>query len=95
MAEERIVTSETPGSAPQATHTTVIHDSGRSGGGSGWFIGLVLVLALIAGAYFLTRMSGSETAKDNAIANAAGDVGSAAKEVGSAARDAADKIPDK
>lgn len=88
MAEERIVTTETPGTA---THTTVIHDGGRSGGGSGWLIGIVLVLALAAGLYFFTQMSGAETAKDNAVANAASEVGSAAKQVGSAAKDAVDK----
>lgn len=96
MAEEHVTTVETPGAAPQTTHTTIVHDGeSRSGGGSGWFIGVVLILALLVGAYFFTQMSGSETAKDNAVANAAGEVGSAAKEVGSAARDAVDKIPEK
>lgn len=96
MTEERITTVETPGAAPQTVHTTVVHDTeGRRGGGSGWFIGLVLILALIAGVYFFTQMSGAETAKDNAVANAASEVGSAAKEVGGAARDAVDKIPAK
>lgn len=92
MAEERIVTTETPSAAPQSTHTTVIHDGDRrSGGGSGWFIGVVLVLALIAGLYFFTQMSGSEMAKDNAVANAANQVGSAAQDVGNAAQDAVNK----
>jgi uncharacterized protein HemX len=88
MAEERIVTTEAP------THTTVIHESGSRGGGAGWFIGIVLVLALIAGVYFFTQMSGSQTAKDNAVANAASDVGSAAKQVGSAAEKAGDAAQD-
>lgn len=87
MAEERIVTTE-------PTHTTVIHDSGSRGGGSGWFIGVVLILALIAGIYFFTQMSGSETAKDNAVTNAANEVGSAAKEVGSAANSAGEAAKD-
>jgi len=77
MAEERIITTDAP-------HTTVVHDSGRSGGGAGWFIGIVLVLVLIAGLYFFTQMSGSESAKDNAIANAANQVGDAAQKAGDA-----------
>lgn len=90
MAEERIVTTEAPATA---THTTVIHEGGRSGG-SGWFIGVVLILALIAGVYFFTQMSGSEMAKDNAVTNAANEVGSAAKEVGGAAKTAGDAAKD-
>lgn len=94
MAEERIVTTETPPGAAPVTHTTVIHDAGRRGGGSGWFIGIVLVLALIAGVYFFTQMSGAEMAKDNAVTNAANEVGSAAKEVGSAANAAGEAAKD-
>lgn len=94
MAEERIVTTEAPAAAP-ATHTTVIHDTGsRSGGGSGWFIGIVLVLAVIAGIYFFTQMSGSEAAKDNAVANAANQVGQAANQVGDAASTAGQAAKD-
>ena len=74
MAEDRTVIVETPG----------------RGGGSGWVIALVLIVALIIGVVFFTRMSGSETAKDNAITNAANNVSSAAKDVGNAAQTAAD-----
>lgn len=93
MAEEHVVTTETPAAAP-ATHTTVIHDTGSRGGGSGWFIGIVLVLAVLAGIYFFTQMSGSEMAKDNAVTNAANEVGSAAKEVGNAANSAGEAAKD-
>lgn len=99
MVEERITTHETPSGQP--THTTVVtHSTGR--GGSGWVIGLVLLVALIVGIFMFSRMSGSEMAKDNAVANAANQVGNAASRVGdaaqqagSAARDAADNVADK
>lgn len=87
MAEERIVTTDAP-----STHTTVVHDGeSRSSGGSGWVIAIVLLLAVLAGIYFFTQMSGSEVAKDNAVTNAANAVGGAAKDVGNAANDAVDK----
>jgi flagellar basal body-associated protein FliL len=70
-------------------HTVVVETPDRSGGGSGWIIALVLIVALVIGIVFFTQMSGSETAKDNAITNAANNVGSAAKDVGNAAQDAA------
>lgn len=84
MAEEHI-TRDASG-----THTTIITDGGsRRGSGSGWIIGVVLLLAIVIGVFFFSQMSGSEVAKDNAIANAAGEVGDAAGQVGDAAQDAA------
>jgi len=71
--------------------TVIVTDSPR-GSGSGWVIAIVLLIALIAGIMFLARGSGSEAAKDNAIANAAGEVGDAAQKVGNAAEDAANKL---
>jgi hypothetical protein len=68
--------------------TVVVETPERSGGGSGWIIALVLVVALIVGIVFFTQMSNSQSAKDNAVANAAHDVGSAAKDVGNAAQNA-------
>ena len=74
MAEDRTVVVETPS---------------RSGGGSGWIIALVLIVALIVGVVFFSRMSESEAVKDNAVANAAASVGDAAENVGDAAKDVA------
>jgi flagellar basal body-associated protein FliL len=71
-----------------ADDRTVIVESPRSSGGSGWIIALVLIVALIVGIVFFTQMSNSQANKDNAVANAAGDVGQAAKDVGNAARGA-------
>ena len=92
MSEERITTTETPSGETHTTHTTVIDDGGRSGGGSGWLIGIVLLLAVVAGIWYFSTVSGSQTAKDNAIAGAACDVGDAAKQVGNAAENAADNL---
>jgi hypothetical protein len=78
MAEDRTVEDR-----------TVIVETPNRSSGSGWVIALVLIVALIVGVVFFTQMSGSEAAKDNAIANAAQDVGQAAQSVGDAAQDAA------
>ncbi len=94
MVEERITRVE--GEAGPSTHTTVIHDGEprRSGGGSTMLLAIVLIIAVIAGIYFFSRATGSEAAKDNAIAGAAESVGDAAKSVGNAAEGAADKLTD-
>jgi flagellar basal body-associated protein FliL len=67
----------------------LIIETGRRSSGAGWVIALVLVVALVAGVVFFSQMSGSQSAKDNAIANAAGQVGDAAQKAGNAAQDAA------
>lgn len=85
MVEERVVEVERPAAS---THTVVTDD--RSGGGAGWLIAIVLVVALVVGIFFLTNMQNSRSAKDNAIANAADSVGTAAKKVGNAAEDVVD-----
>lgn len=91
MAEERITTVE-PREGP-ATHTTIVTDGeSRSGGGAGWLIAVILIVALVVGIFMFRGTSGSEAAKDNAIANAAGQVGDAAQRAGNAAQDAADNM---
>lgn len=90
MAEERITETETPSGNVHTTHTVVTDDGARRGGGSGWLIALALILAAVVAFYLFSRQSGSEIARDNAIAEAAGDVGDAAQNVGDAAKDAVD-----
>lgn len=90
MAEERITETETPSGNVHTTHTVVTDDGARRGGGSGWLIALVLIVVAIVGIYLFSRQSDSEIARDNAIAEAAGDVGDAAQNVGDAAKDAVD-----
>lgn len=95
MAEERITEVETPTGDTHTTHTIVTDGEPRGGGGSGWLIAIVLLIAVVAGIWFFSGMSNSESNKDNAIANAANDVGNAAQNVGDAAKDAADNVTNK
>lgn len=87
MTEERITETETPSGNVHTTHTVVTDDGARRGG-SGWLIALVLIVVAIVGLYLFTQQSDSEIARDNAIAEAAGQVGDAAQDVGEAAKDA-------
>lgn len=91
MAEERITEVETP-SGNTHTHTTVVSDGARSGGGAMWLIVLLLVIVAAVAVFYLSGMSGSEVAKDNAVAEAAGSIGTAAEQVGDAAQDAANNL---
>lgn len=86
MAEERITTVHAP-DGDTTSHTTIVREGG---GGAGWLVAIVLVLALVAGIYLFARTNGSETAKNNAVAEAAHEVGQAANKVGNAAQEAAD-----
>lgn len=88
MAEERITEVHTP-TGNTHTHTTIV-DDGRRGSGAGWVIALILIAALALGVWFFSGMAGSERAKDNAVAEAARDVGAAAETVGDAAKEAVD-----
>lgn len=91
MVEERVTEVETP-SGNTHTHTTVVSDGGGRGSGATWLIVLLLIVVAGVAIWFFSGMSGSETAKDNAIAEAAGDVGDAAQKAGDAAQDAADNL---
>jgi len=91
MTEERITTTQSPAGL-EHTHTTIITDAPRSSGGGKWiFVFLLLVVAVFAGFAFM-QTSDAEVAKDNAVANAATEVGEAASAVGNAAQDAADNL---
>lgn len=94
MTEERITETETPSGNVHTTHTVVTDDGVRSGGGSGWLIALVLILVAIAAFYLFSQQSGSEVAKDNAVADAANEVGDAAQSVGDAAQNAGEAAKD-
>jgi len=91
MAEERITEVETPSGNTHTSHTVVDRDRG---GGAGWLIAIILILAVLVGGYFLMQNSNSEANKDNAIAAAANDVGDAAQQAGDAVENAADKATD-
>ncbi len=91
MVEERITEVETPTGDTHTTHT-VVTDGDRRGGGGGWLIAIVLIIAVIAGIWFFSGMSNSESAKDNAIANAADNVGEAPQQGANPAENAPDKM---
>ena len=93
MTEERITEIRDPETgSTHTTHTVVTDGEPRRGGGSGWLIAIVLLIAVVAGFFIFSNMSGAEVSKDNAVAEAANEVGNAAEQVGDAAQDAADKI---
>lgn len=87
MAEDDVTTVRSPDG--RVTHTTV----NRSGSGSGaWVLAIAFLVVLIAGLYLYSRYGTSQINKDNAIAEAASDVGDAAQNAGNAAREAADEL---
>lgn len=93
MTEERITEIRDPETgSTHTTHTVVTDGEPRRGGGSGWLIAIVLLIAVVAGFFIFSNMSGAEVSKDNAVAEAANEVGNAAEQVGDAAQEAADKI---
>jgi len=93
MTQERIVETRGPEGTTH-THTTVITDGqGERRGGAGTVILLIVAaIVVLAAIWAFSNMSGTEVAKDNAITNAAGEVGEAAGKVGDAAEDAAGAI---
>jgi hypothetical protein len=95
MAEHRITESEVPAQqAPgQVHHTTIITEEPRRSGGGGTIMMVIVVLLVAAVAFWaVTQVGGAEVAKDNAVAEAAADVGNAASQVGDAAQDAAGTV---
>lgn len=88
MAEERVIETRAPDEATH-THTTIIEDRGSSGGGAGWVIALLILVAIVVGVWAFTQWGSSEASKNNAIANAANQVGDAAQQAGDAAQTAA------
>jgi len=70
----------------ETPHTTVIE---RRGSGAGILIGLVLLVAVIIGGFYLFNQSNNENRKTDAITQAAHDVGDSAKKAGDAADKAA------
>jgi hypothetical protein len=95
MTDERITTVEHVNeTGDTVTRTTHVAGDGASKGGFGWMVIVVLLVAVAAGAYLFSQTSASEVAKDNAIAQAAGNVGEAANSVGEAASDVGEAATD-
>ena len=93
MAEERITETRTPDGNTHTTHT-VVTDEPRRTGGSGWVLAIILLVAAIAAIVIFTQMGGAEVAKDEAITDAANQVGEAAGQVGDAAQEAGEAVGD-
>lgn len=91
--DERIVETERRLETP--THTTTVIRERGSSGGTGIVMALVLLVAVVGGLYLFSRQNESEALRDNAVANAANDVGKAADKVGDAAQDAASNLGSK
>ena len=96
MVEERIterddgVTSERVVEHSESEpHTTVVE---RRGGGAGWVIAIILIIAVVAGIYLFSQSNQTDAIQADAVSGAADQVGDAAQQVGDAAEDAADTV---
>lgn len=101
MIEERI--TETTDAQGNVVERTIERDTGpaavtvntapaASSGGSGAMIAIVLLFVLAIGGYFVFANSDNEVRKDDAVAEAAENVGAAAEKAGNAVEKAAEKI---
>lgn len=88
--DDETVTTEGRKENEPTSHTTVIREKGSSG--TGIVLAVILLIAVIGGFYLYSQSNMSEAAKDNAVADAAQDVGNAAGQVGDAADRAADSV---
>ncbi len=93
MTEERIAESHEPEGGTH-THTTVIRDDNPDTGGGAfkWIALIVLVVAVIAAIYIFSQGNSAEVARDNAIAEAAGQVGDAAEQAGDTVEQVGDAV---
>lgn len=94
MTEERITRVEEPNGSTHTTTTVVTDNPQRSSGGKGlMFLVALAVLAAVAFLVF-SQMGDAEIAKDDAVAEAASDVGNAAQQAGDAVQDVANDVTD-
>jgi uncharacterized protein HemX len=100
MAAERITeTTDAQGNVVERTierdtaaSPVTVNTAPASGGGSSGLIMILLLFALAVGGYFFFAGNASETRKDDAVADAADNVGAAAEKAGAAVEKAADKL---
>lgn len=95
MTEERITKVQDPDGSTHTT-TTIVHDDGsvrrESGGAGRWVLLILLLVAIGVVIWMFNGMSGAEINKDNAVADAASDVGNAAQQAGDAVQDVANDV---
>ncbi len=75
-------------------NVTIIKESGSGNNGGNWLIGIVLLVALLIGGFFMVNYMEGQSAKDNAMTKAANSVGEAADNVGEAADNVTDATKD-
>lgn len=99
MAERITETTDVQGNVIERTierdtgpTPVTVNTAPASGGGFGGIMIAIILLFLVAGGYFLFANSDSEVRKDDAIAEAADNVGAAAQKAGNAVEKAAEKI---
>ena len=76
---------------PNTGTTTIIER--RSGAGT-VILGLVLLIAVAIGGFYLINRSNNDNIRTDAVASAAKDVGDSARKIGESAEKAADKVAD-
>ena len=72
----------------ETPHTTVIER--RGGGAAAIFIGLILLVAVAIGAFYLFNKSQNDNIRTDAVSGAADKIGDSAKKVGDSAAKATD-----
>lgn len=93
MTEERITeTRDIDGNTH--THTTIVRDDPErsSGGTFKWIVLLLVLLAAALVLWMFSQAANSEVVKDEAITQAAGQVGNAAEQAGDAVESVAGEI---
>ena len=94
MAEERITETTDSVGNTHTTHTVITDHGEKRSGGFSWGLLILLAVLAIGAVVIFSQMSNSEVAKDQAIANAADQVGEAASQVGAAAENAGEAVED-
>lgn len=92
MTEERITTTRVEAGNTHTTRVVTDGEASSGGGGAKWVSLLILGLAIAAAVYVFSQTSAAEITKDNAITEAAGEVGEAAGQIGDAAEGVADEV---
>jgi hypothetical protein len=100
MVQERIVeTTDAQGTVVERAYerdtgpaSVTVNTAPSGSSGFGAVLGILLLLGIAVGGYLLFTNNSSEERKDNAVAEAADDVGAAAEKAGAAVEKAADKI---
>ena len=95
MAEERITETRDEAGNTHTTHTIVSDGAEpRRSGGAGWVIALVLIVLAIGAFFLFSQQNNSEIAANEAMTEAANNVGDAAGQVGDAAQNAGEAVQD-